>query len=295
MPGTAREEHALAAAFEAQRERLVAMAHRMLGSHADAQDAVQEAWLRLARQDATIDNLAGWLTTVVSRICLDMLRSRNVRPEGPYDRLPELLVTEDDGVEPEDDTLLAESVGLALLMVLDTLRPTERLAFVLHDTFTVPFHEIGQVIGRSTDATKMLVSRARRKVQTAPSPTGDRQQQRAVVDAFLTAARDGDFEGLLRLLHPDVTWHTHSTRGVAVKLGATAVAAQVQRGARFPVTVRPVLVNGAPGMIAWGGSGRPLAVMACTVHDGRIVQVIHVRGPDLLASVNLPGPRSRGG
>ncbi|MGY4900897.1 sigma-70 family RNA polymerase sigma factor [Streptomyces sp. 900116325] len=160
-------DEALAGAFEQQRGRLVAVAHRMLGSRADAEDAVQEAWLRLARQDtAAIDNLAGWLTTVVGRICIDVLRSRKSRPEASYDdRLPELVVTEDDGGAPEDDALLAESVGLALLVVLDTLRPTERLAFVLHDMFAVPFEEIGRIIGRSTDATKMLASRARRKVQ----------------------------------------------------------------------------------------------------------------------------------
>ena len=167
MTGSGPEE-AVAEAFVEQRGRLVAVAYRMLGSRADAEDAVQEAWLRLARQDAAaIDNLAGWLTTVVGRVCIDMLRSRKARPEAVYDedRLPELVVTEDNDAAPEDDVLLADSVGLALLVVLDTLGPAERLAFVLHDTFAVPFEEIGQIIGRSTDATKMLASRARRKVQ----------------------------------------------------------------------------------------------------------------------------------
>ena len=160
-------DEALAEAFEEQRGRLVAVAYRMLGSRADAEDAVQEAWLRLARQDAgAIDNLSGWLTTVVGRVCIDALRARKARPEASYDdRLPELVVAEDPGGAPEDDALLAESVGLALLVVLDTLRPAERLAFVLHDMFAVPFGEIGQIIGKSPDATKMLASRARRKVQ----------------------------------------------------------------------------------------------------------------------------------
>ena len=181
---------AMAGPFEGQRERLVAVAYRMLGSRADAEDAVQEAWLRLARQDPdAIDNLAGWLTTVVGRVCLDILRSRRARPEASYDHLPELVVTEDDARAPEDDAVLADSVGLALLVVLDTLRPTERLAFVLHDMFAVPFEEIGQIIGKSADATKMLASRARRKVQGTPQPTDERQRRRAVVDAFLAAAR----------------------------------------------------------------------------------------------------------
>jgi RNA polymerase sigma-70 factor (ECF subfamily) len=190
----------------------------MLGSRADAEDAVQEAWLRLARQDAAaIDNLAGWLTTVVGRVCIDVLRSRKARPERSHDdRLPELIVTEDGGGAPEDDALLAESVGLALLVVLDTLRPTERLAFVLHDMFAVPFEEIGQIIGRSTDATKMLASRARRKVQDTHRPTDERQQQRAVVDAFLAAARDGDFAGLLQVLDPDQLDHGAGPDGVVV-------------------------------------------------------------------------------
>ncbi len=290
MTGPTRREHALASAFEEQRERLVAVAHQVLGSRADAEDAVQEAWLRLARQDSSaIDNLPGWLTTVVGRICLDVLRSRRARPEHPsHDRLPELVVTEDDEA-PESDALLAESVGLALLTVLDTLRPAERLAFVLHDMFAVPFAEIGQIIGRSTDATKMLASRARRKVQETPPPTDGRQQQRAVVDAFLAAAREGNFEGLLEVLHPDVAWRTHSAHGVVVKLGATEVAAQVQRGARTPVTVHRVLVNGVPGVVVWGPNGKPLAVIACTVVDGQIVEVVHVRDPERLASMNLPG------
>lgn len=289
-------DEALAGAFEEQRGRLVAVAYRMLGSRADAEDAVQEAWLRLARQDAAaIDNLAGWLTTVVGRVCIDVLRSRKARPEATYDdALPELLVTEDVGGAPEDDALLAESVGLALLVVLGTLRPSERLAFVLHDMFAVPFEEIGQIIGRSTDASKMLASRARRKVQDTPRPTEERHQRRAVIDAFLAAARDGDFEGLLRLLDPDVRWRSYSARGVVVRLGAAEVVGRVRIGARAAVTVRPALVNGEAGMVAWGPNGKLLGVMACTVADGRIVEILSVSDPARLASMDLPAHPDQG-
>jgi RNA polymerase sigma factor (sigma-70 family) len=283
-------ETALAGAFEQQRGRLAAVAYRMLGSRADAEDAVQEAWLRLARHDATgIDNLAGWLTTVVGRVCIDMLRARQARPVASYeDRLPELVVTEDNDGAPEDDVLLADSVGLALLVVLDTLGPAERLAFVLHDMFAVPFAEIGQIVGRSPDATKMLASRARRKVQGTPRPTDERQQQRAVVDAFLAAARSGDFEGLLRVLDPDVKWRAHTARGVVVRLGATEVAGKAQHGARAAVTAQRVLVNGEPGILAWGPNGKPRSVMACTVVDGRIVELVSVTDPERLTAMDLP-------
>ena len=283
-------DEALAEAFEEQRGRLVAVAYRMLGSRADAEDAVQEAWLRLARHDAAaIDNLGGWLTTVVGRVCIDVLRSRNARSEASYDeRLPELVVTEDGGGAPEDEALLAESVGLALLVVLDTLRPAERLAFVLHDMFAVPFEEIGQIIGRSADAAKMLASRARRKVQDTPRPTDERQQQRAVVDAFLAAARSGDFEGLLRLLDPDVTWRSYTARGVVIRMGAAEVADRARRGAGATVTGRPVLVNGEPGVVVWDRNGKPVSVMACTVIDDRIVEILSVQDPERLAAMDLP-------
>ncbi len=283
-------DEALAEAFEEQRGRLVAVAYRMLGSRADAEDAVQEAWLRLARHDAAaIDNLGGWLTTVVGRVCIDVLRSRNARSEASYDeRLPELVVTEDGGGAPEDEALLAESVGLALLVVLDTLRPAERLAFVLHDMFAVPFEEIGQIIGRSADAAKMLASRARRKVQDTPRPTDERQQQRAVVDAFLAAARSGDFDGLLRVLDPDVTWRSYTARGVVIRMGAAEVADRARRGARATVTGRPVLVNGEPGVVVWDRNGKPVSVMACTVIDDRIVEILSVQDPERLAAMDLP-------
>ncbi|MGW6276006.1 sigma-70 family RNA polymerase sigma factor [Kribbella sp. NPDC055071] len=276
---------ALARAFDEQRGRLVSVAYRMLGSRADAEDAVQEAWLRLARQDAAaIDNLSGWLTTVVGRVCIDVLRSRKTRPESSYeDQLPEFVVIEDGG--PEDDAVLAESVGLALLVVLDTLGPAERLAFVLHDMFAVPFAEIGQIIGKSPDATKMLASRARRKVQGTDRPA-DEPQQRAVVDAFLAAARSGDFEELLRLLDPNVTWRSHTRHGLVVQQGAEEVAARVQRGARAAVDVRAAVVNGLPGVATYGASGRLVGVMACTIVDGRIVAVESVSDPDRLIAMD---------
>ncbi|MCQ4200036.1 sigma-70 family RNA polymerase sigma factor [Streptomyces coelicoflavus] len=192
-------------AFEAHRARLTAVAYRVLGSHADADDAVQETWLRLSRQDANaIDNLGGWLTTVVGRISLDLLRSGRTRPTVPLDnQLPEPTVTLDAGPTPEELVTLGDLVGLALLTVLDSLGPDERLAFVLHDVFAVPHGEVGTILGRSTDATKMLTSRARRKVQAVRHSASDRQQQREVVGAFLAAAREGRFERLLEVLHPD--------------------------------------------------------------------------------------------
>lgn len=280
----------MAGRFEGYRGRLVAFAYRLLGSGADAEDVVQEAWLRLARCDAAaIDNLGGWLTTVVVRISLDVLRARRSRPEASYEAwLPELVVTEDGDGAPEDDVLLAESLGVALLVVLETLAPAERVAFVLHDMFAVPFDDVGRVVGRSTDASKMLASRARRKVQRVPRPTTGRGQQRAVVDAFLAAARSGDFEGLLRVLHPDVTWRTHTARGVVVRVGATAVAGRARRGAVAKGTAHPVLVNGEPGIVARAPTGAALSVMACTVVDDRIVEIVSVTDAERLASIGLP-------
>ena len=280
----------LAEAFEAQRDRLRAVAHRMLGSHADAEDVVQDAWLRLSRQDtAGIHNLAGWLTTVVGRISLDVLRSRQTRPEASYDdRLPELVVAVDDGAAPEDDVALADSVGLALLVVLDSLRPSERLAFVLHDLFAVPFDEIGQILGRSTDAAKMLASRARRKVQTTERPKAVGREQREVVQAFLAAARRGDFEGLLRVLDPEVRLTADTPDGAVVVLGATQVAAGARLSAGAAGRGREVLVSGLPGIVSWREDGTPLSVMAFTVVGGRITTIEVVSDPARLASMDLP-------
>ncbi|WP_326620157.1 sigma-70 family RNA polymerase sigma factor [Streptomyces anulatus] len=279
-------------AFEAQRDRLRAVAHRMLGSHADAEDVVQEAWLRLSRQDSTtIHNLAGWLTTVVGRISLDVLRSRQARPESSYDdRLSELVVTLDDGPAPEDDAVLADSVGLALLVVLESLRPSERLAFVLHDLFAVPFDEIGHILGKSTAAAKMLASRARRKVRTAERPTGVGQEEREVVQAFLAAARRGDFEELLRVLHPEVKLTVDTPSGTVVALGATKVAAGAHLSAGAAAQGRAVLVDGLPGVVSWREDGTPLSVLAFTVADGRITGITVMADPSKLALMDLRDP-----
>jgi RNA polymerase sigma-70 factor (ECF subfamily) len=281
----------LAQAFEAERDRLRAVAHRLLGSHADAEDAVQEAWLRLSRQDpAGIRNLAGWLTTVVGRISLDVLRSRRAHPEASYDDVPELVVTADDAAAPEEDAALADAVGIALLVVLDSLRPSERLAFVLHDLFAVPFEEIGRILGRSADATKMLASRARRKVQAGERPAAAGREQRAVVDAFLTAARHGDFEGLLRVLDPEVRLTSDTPGGVVVTLGATAVATGARLGAAAALRARAVRVNGRPGVLTWRADGTPAALIAFTVTGTRITAIDALSDPARLAATRLPPP-----
>ncbi|WP_439383863.1 sigma-70 family RNA polymerase sigma factor [Amycolatopsis lexingtonensis] len=273
----------LAEAFEARRDRLRAVAHRLLGSHADAEDVVQEAWLRLFRQDAAaIENLDGWLTTVVGRISLDVLRSRKSRPESPYD---EIVVAVDDGTE---DVARTDSVGLALLVVLESLGPAERLAFVLHDLFAVPFEEIGRILGKSAGATKMLASRARRKVRAADRPRAAGRSQRVVVEAFLRAAHDGDFEGLLRVLDPDVQLTVDTPGGVVVVLGATKVAAGAQFGAASGGST--VLVGGLPGVVAWRPDGSPLSVVAFVVADGRVTRIAAVADPVRLASMDLPKP-----
>jgi RNA polymerase sigma-70 factor (ECF subfamily) len=286
-------DDALASAFEQQRGRLVAVAHRMLGSRADAEDAVQEAWLRLARQDAAaVGNLAGWLTTVVGRICIDMLRSRTARPEVSYgDGLPEFVVTEDRSGAPEEDSLLAESVGLALLVVLDTLAPAERLAFVLHDMFAVPFDEIAPMIDRSPTAARQLASRARRRVQgRAPAPDPDLARQRIVVDAFFAAARKGDFDALVAVLDPDVVLRADggAARGRPTfeVHGAQAVAQQSVTGERWARLVRPALVNGAAGVVVAAGD-TVLSVMGFTVAHDRIVAIDVLWDPKRLVGLDL--------
>ncbi|MEW2504960.1 sigma-70 family RNA polymerase sigma factor [Amycolatopsis sp. NPDC047767] len=272
----------IAEAFEAQRERLRAVAYRVLGSHADADDVVQEAWLRLSRQDAeAIDNLGGWLTTVVGRLSLDVLRARQSRPQAPGDdRLPEGVVALDS---PEDDVALADSVGLALLVVLDALGPGERLAFVLHDLFAVPFEEIGQILGKSTAAAKMLASRARRKVRESERPSAGREQ-REVVRAFLAAARDGDFTGLLRVLDPDVRLTSETPDGVVVVLGATKVASGARLSGGLAATGRDVLVAGRPGVVSLDEDGTVVALLAFTVVDGRITELTVVTDPAKLSA-----------
>jgi RNA polymerase sigma-70 factor (ECF subfamily) len=281
----------VADAFEGHRDRLRAVAHRVLGSHADAEDVVQEAWLRLSRQDAgTIDNLGGWLTTVVGRLSLDVLRSGRTRPEVSLDdRLPEVTVTLDDAPAPEELVALGDSVGLALLTVLDSLGPAERLAFVLHDVFAVPFAEIGDILGRSADATKMLASRARRKVRAAQQPANAGRQQREVVRAFLAAAGEGRFEQLLEVLHPEVQFTVHTPNGRFVTLGATEVATRA-RVAGGAARGHAATVDGRPGVISWSEDGTPLSLLAFTVADGRITEITAVVDPAQLAFMDLPDP-----
>ena len=274
------EADLLADQFEANRAHLRAVAYRMLGSVSEADDAVQEAWLRLSRADAAaIGNLGGWLTTVVGRVCLDMLRARRTRNEQPMgDRLPEPIVDAEAGVDPEHEALLADSVGLALLVVLETLSPAERLAFVLHDMFAVPFDEIAPIVGRSPDAARQLASRGRRRVRGTPSmPDTDLERQREVVRAFLAAARGGDFEGLLTLLDPDVVLRVdRGGRTLTEVVGARTVADRALGFARLARFARPALVNGAAGFVV-AVRGRPLAVSGFTVVGGRIARI------DLLA------------
>jgi RNA polymerase sigma-70 factor (ECF subfamily) len=277
---TVDEREWLADRFEAHRGRLRTVAYRMLGSLSEADDAVQECWLRLRRSDtrAIENNMGGWLTTVVARVCLDMLRSRKSRREEPLDtHLPDPIVSREDSTDPEHQALLADSVGLALLVVLDTLAPAERLAFVLHDIFAVPFDEIAPIVDRSPTAARQLASRARRRVQgSAAVPDADLSRQREVVDAFLAAARDGNFDALIAVLDPHVVLRADlgaTPAGVTRKFrGARAVAEQAMSFAWRADLARPALVNGAAGLVVTTGSG-PIAVMAFTVGHGRIVEI----------------------
>jgi RNA polymerase sigma-70 factor (ECF subfamily) len=279
--------------FAAHRAHLHAVAYRMLGSLAEADDAVQETWLRLARSDSGgIENPRAWLTTVVSRVCLDQLRARATRREDPLDdvRVPDLVVTPDED-DPQQHALLADSVGIALLVVLDTLAPGERLAFVLHDVFAVPFDEIGPILDRSPAAAKQLASRARRRLRgTAPAADGDRARQRAVVNAFRAASREGDFAALLALLDPDVVLRADagaSPLGPSQLLrGAAAVGAQARRFAPMSRFGRPVLVNGAPGFLV-ARDGQPLALVALTVRGDRIAEIDILADPGRLARLDL--------
>ncbi|WBC08057.1 RNA polymerase sigma factor SigJ [Micromonospora sp. WMMA1947] len=284
----------LAERFEEERPRLRAVAYRLLGSLTDAEDAVQETWLRLSRTDATtVDNLDAWLTTVVARVSLNTLRSRAARREDPLDvRLPDPVVDTGAG-DPAHAAVLADSVGLALLVVLDTLAPAERLAFVLHDMFGVPFDEIGPLVDRSPAAARQLASRARRRVRgQAPVPDPDLARQRAVVDAFLAAARDGDLDALIAVLHPDAVLRsdagTARSRHTVVFSGATTVAAQATTFGRLFPYARPVLVNGAAGVLVSAGD-RALSVMAFTVTGGRIAAVDVIADPRRLAALGLAG------
>ena len=285
------EHESLAEQFEAERPRLRAMAYRMLGSLSEAEDAVQEAWLRLSRPSAgEIENLGGWLTTVVARVCLNMLRARTARREQPLETsLPDPVVARADAPDPECEALLADSVGLALLVVLEQLTPAERLAFVLHDVFAVPFEQIAPIVERSPEAARQLASRARRRVRgAAPGPDADLSAQWEVVDAFHAAARDGDFEALVAVLDPEVVLRAD---GGATDLsrhlrGAETVAGQALLWSRVDLAFHNALVNGAPGIVAMRG-GRPFSVGAFTVRGGRVAEIDFLADAERLARMDF--------
>lgn len=281
----------LAERFEEQRPRLRAVAYRMLGSLSEADDAVQDAWIRVSRADTSeVENLGGWLTTIVARVALNMLRWRATHGQQPLDaHLPDPVVDHPGGIDPEHEALLADSVGLALLVVLEALSPAERLAFVLHDMFAVPFEEIAAIVDRSPEATRQLASRARRRVQgTAPTPDADLDTQWRVVDAFLAAAREGDFEALVAVLDPDVvlradagvTGLSHYTRGAA------EVARRATMFSRAGLNIRRALVNGAAGLVSERG-GKPFSVGAFTIKNGRIVECDFLVDPERVAQLDL--------
>jgi RNA polymerase sigma-70 factor (ECF subfamily) len=274
------ENDFLARRFEAHRGHLRAVAHRMLGSLAEADDAVQEAWIRLNRTDTRqVENLGGWLTTVVGRVCLDMLRSRRSRAEEPLDTTPPLPSA---AAGPEQDALLADSVGVALLVVLDTLSPAERLSFVLHDMFAVPYEEIATILGRSPEATRQLASRARRRVRGAEAPDAGRDRQREVVEAFLAAAREGDFDGLLDVLDPDVV--ARSEAGVTT--GAAAVASGATAFAHLALVAHPALVDGATGLAVLS-DGRVERALTFTFARDRIAVIDIVTDPAHLSRLDV--------
>jgi RNA polymerase sigma-70 factor (ECF subfamily) len=283
----------LAERFEGHRGHLRAVAYRMLGSLSEADDAVQEAWIRLSRADTSdVENLRGWLTTVVGRVCLNLLRSRRTRRETPLDtHVADPIVSPPAGIDPEHEALLGDSVGLAMLAVLETLNPAERVAFVLHDVFGMPFEDIAPIVGRSTTAARQLASRARRRVRGAPLPDTDLDGQWEVVDAFLAASREGDFERLLAVLDPDVVLRSDGGTGrprlVQVVHGAEAVARNAMLFRGFAGTATRTLVNGLPGGVAWLPNGRPFAVVSMTVAGGRIVSIDVLADPDRLARLDL--------
>jgi RNA polymerase sigma factor (sigma-70 family) len=287
------DQDVLAAHFEANRSHLRGVAFRMLGSATEADDAVQEAWLRLSRTDADdIENLRAWLTTVIGRVCLNMLRSRRTRREGSLEvHLPDPIVSPEEGVDPEQEALLGDSVGLAMLVVLDALTPAERVAFVMHDVFAVPFDEIAPILNRTPTATRQLASRARRRVQGAPVPDVDLDGQWAVVDAFRAASREGDFERLVAVLDPDVVVRADGGDArpelTSLVRGARAVAEQAFSFRQLAGSSTRVLVNGVPGGVAWAADGSPFALLAMTVQGGRIVAIDVLADPDRLRELDL--------
>ena len=290
------ESDRLIEGFEENRTRLRAVAYRMLGSFAEADDAVQEAWLRLTRSDSgEVDNLGAWLTTIVARICLNVLRTRRTRREEPFEvQLPDPVVSDADRTSPEDEALLADSVGLALQVVLDTLSPAERLAFVLHDMFDLPFDDIAPIVGRSSTSARQLASRARRRVRGADVPTPDPEvgRQREVVDAFFAAARRGDFDALVSVLDPDIVERVDAgpARPDITRLvrGASVVAGRAIMFDQPSARLRPVLVNGTAGVVVTVG-GEPFAVMAFTVSGGRIVEIDVLADADRLNRLDVAG------
>jgi RNA polymerase sigma-70 factor, ECF subfamily len=276
--------------FEKHRPHLRAVAYRMLGSLSDADDVVQEAWLRLSRSDAAaVENMRGWLTTVVARLSLDELRARRSRGEEPLaGGLPDLLVDRENAIDPEHEALLADSVGLALLVVLDTLTPAERLAFVLHDIFAVPFDEIAPIVDRTPEATRQLASRARRRVRPERTvPDVDLETQREVVEAFLGAARDGDFDRLVAILDPDVVVRADFGAGRWQEVrGAEAVARQALGYAQLGLDFRPALINGVVGGVAFR-NGKPFSIGAVTVRNAKIVELDFFNDPERLRLLDL--------
>jgi RNA polymerase sigma factor (sigma-70 family) len=278
--------------FQQHRGHLRAVAYRMLGSVGEADDALQEAWLRIRDQDpGSIENMQAWLTTVVGRVCLNMLRSRKARPDELSEvHVPDPVVTFSDGVDPEQEALLADSVGLALLVVLDTLAPAERLAFVLHDVFGVPFADIGTALDRSEAAAQQLASRARRRVRNSPEPDRNLARQRRVVDAFFAASRDGDFAALVAMLDPDVELRIDGgalrEEASLILRGADAVAAHSATYSNLYPFVKPALVNGAAGAVV-APRGRPFSVMAFTVTNGKIAALDALVDPERLAQLDL--------
>jgi RNA polymerase sigma-70 factor, ECF subfamily len=277
------EQDVLAERFETHRARLRAIAYQTLGSTSEADDAVQEAWLRLSRTDpGNIENLGGWLTTVVARVCLNMLQSRRDEPAGVH--LPESIVADAEGIDPEQEALLTDSIGPALLVVLHTLAPAERLAFVLHDIFAVPFDDIAAVVGRSPVAARQLASRARRRVQgVAPVLGADLTRQQAITDAFLAAARNGDFDALLKALDPDVVVRSNGTEAVR---GAAAVAGRAFPFARIAQVTLPALINGAVGVIT-AADGRPITLVGFTITGAKIVAIDLIDDPRRIAEADL--------
>jgi RNA polymerase sigma-70 factor, ECF subfamily len=273
----------LAERFEAHRARLRTIAYHALGSASEVDDAVQEAWLRLSRSDpGRIENLGGWLTTVVARVCLDMLRSRREEPVGM--NLPEPAANDSGGIDPEQEALLADSIGPALLVVLHTLAPAERLAFVLHDIFAVPFDDIAAIVGRSPAAARQLASRARRRIQdAAPIPGHELSRQRAIVDAFLTAARNGDFDALLNALDPNVIVRSNGAEAVR---GAAAVAGRALAGLGSAQVTLPALINGAVGVVT-AADGRPTSIMAFGIIGTKIAAIDFITDPDRIAEADL--------